>query len=246
MRKKSPLKTSRKSLRASPHKSPRKSPRKSSRKSPLPSLRNDAFAQWCADNNPHGRRCDYPELTRYPGNDERLWETLRSPGDGHCFYHSIRSALRLLRNHPELTKVGGHEPLCTAAIRDVVLTQLRKRYEAYRETKTSTPEALWKMQMWEQRSAIRNADAGLQDARANRSTSHWALDVEIQATSTALNLCIAVWEGTGWTLCFPEPSGDDLANRTHCRHAIYLISVGAMHFDTLVPTQPPARTATHV
>ncbi len=207
---------------------------------PDPPLYDDVFAQWCAALNPSGSVCDYAQLTRFPGHNRRVWTTLASPGDGHCFYHSVLCTLRRLRIHPELTPLDGREPRCTVAIREATLRRLRARLREYRQVETTTPPERFRAHVREQVAAIRNAASRLEDARANRGTSHWALDVEVQATASALDLCIAVWEDGTWTMCFPEPSGSDLADRAHCRHVVYITHVHGAHFDTLVPfIRPP-------
>jgi len=162
-----------------------------------------------------------------------MWTTIASPGDGHCFYHSVLSALQRMRIHPELTRIDGTEPRSTVAIRQATLLRLRERLREYREKANEPPQ--FRANVRQYIAEIRNAAAGLEDARANRGTSHWAVDVEINAVSTALRICIAVWEDESWVLSFPEPSGYDLADRTQCRHVAYITHVSASHFDSLVP-----------
>ena len=218
----------------------------SSHKSPSTTLEprlNDEFAQWCASNNPDARVCDFEQLARYPGDDRRLWTERVSPGDGHCFYHSILHALRRLGTHPELTRIDGSAPRSTIALRHVTLERLKARSQEYSrgEGTTTTDPRQFRAHKREQMQAIENASSGLQDARDNRGTGHWALDVEIQATSSALGICIALWEGGYWMICFPEPSATDLANPAHCRHVAYIIHVDGVHFNALVPNPPGRR-----
>jgi len=142
-----------------------------------------------------------------------------------------------MRIHPELTRIDGSEPRSTVAIRQATLLRLRERLREYREKATTNEPPQFRADVRKYIAEIRNAAAGLEDARANRGTSHWAVDVEINAVSTALRICIAVWEGESWVLSFPEPSGYDLADRTQCRHVAYITHVSDSHFDTLVPAQ---------
>jgi hypothetical protein len=237
MRPSSPLLLQRPHQRASPTSKRATPKRRPTTNTPARTLCDDVFTQWCAAINERGPVCDFEQLSRFPGDDRRMWTTIASPGDGHCFYHSVLTALRRMRIHPELTRIDGSEPRSTVAIRQATLLRLRERLREYREKATTNEPPQFRADVRKYTAEIRNAAAGLEDARANRGTSHWAVDVEINAVSTALRICIAVWEGESWVLSFPEPSGYDLADRTQCRHVAYITHVSDSHFDTLVPAQ---------
>ena len=83
MRPSSPLRLQRPQQRASP-KSKRATPkRRPTTNTPARPLCEDVFTQWCAAINERGPVCDFEQLSRFPGDDSRMWTTIASPGDGH-------------------------------------------------------------------------------------------------------------------------------------------------------------------
>ena len=177
-------------------------------------------------------------------NNWNRWEKITNNGDGHCFFYTI---LRFLSMNPEVDNLdinigeyslkmetsSQQQPSQVSGIRNLVKIEIEKNYNFDKSKKSKILERL---------------NRGIEDSNSNNSTSAWAENEEVIATSRIFNICICIWRPIDhhWEMYYPNMNYNDgtikidenditrFQNGCNGVKRCYMINTNGNHFDTLI------------
>ena len=188
-----------------------------------------------------------PPAVFFAGMTSNTLKKKNSPGDGHCFYHSLVRGLRDSGINTELVneivgalvgddqKIDGNIPKISENRYPVVI--LRKALQNSGIYDDTNDERL---------------TYGLERAIYGQSVDEkgWGTDVDIEAAAQWFSICIAVWvpriqssignAPAHWEV-FPKSQGRcrDLSNKYECPVVIFMENPRGGHFNILEPVYEP-------